>query len=181
MNHIIEPSFLSTDFENLQRNIENDKFHSFLQLQINTPAKLCKLFGSDMKKRRAGYILIVSSLLAWMPYPYISLYASAKTFLRTFSKSIHFEFSRYNVGVTSVCPGAVDTDLYNLKPRQRKLLKNLGVMISPDLLAKRSLKRMFRKRITYIPGIINKITLPLIFVFPVRVLAFFYGKWNSKL
>jgi short-subunit dehydrogenase len=111
-----------------------------------------------------------------MPYPYISLYASAKTFLRTFSKSIHFEFSRYNVGVTSVCPGAVDTDLYNLKPKQRKLLKNLGIMIYPDLLAKRSLKRMFRKRITHIPGIINKIILPLVFIFPVRVLAFFYGK-----
>jgi len=129
-----------------------------------------------MKTRREGYILIVSSLLAWMPYPYISIYSSVKSFLRTFSKSIRFEFSNYNVGITTVCPGAVDTDLYDLKPKQRKLAKRWGVMISPDLLAKRSLKRMFRKKITYIPGIINKIILPLIFVFPVRVLAFFYNR-----
>jgi len=158
--------------------IENEKYNSFLQLQLNTPAKLCKLFGNDMKIRQEGYILIVSSLLAWMPYPYISLYSSAKSFLKTFAKSIHFEFSRYNVGVTTICPGAVDTDLYNLKPKSRTLAKRWGIMISPDILVKRSLKRIFRKRITYIPGIINKIILPLIFIFPVRVLAHFYKKNN---
>jgi len=156
--------------------IENDTYNSFLQLHLNTPAKLCKLFGNDMKARREGYILTVSSLSAWMPYPYISLYASTKRFLRTFSKSIHFEFSGYNMGVTTVCPGAIDTNLFELKPELRKLAKNLGIMISPNLLAKRSLKRMFRKRSSYIPGIFNKIVLPLILIAPVRMLVFFYEK-----
>ena len=156
--------------------IENDRYNSFLQLQLNTPAKLCKLFGNDMKIRKEGYILIVSSLLAWMPYPYISLYCSAKSFLRTFSKSIHFEFSGCNVGVTSVCPGAVDTDLYKLNSKLRTTMRRWGIMMSPDLLAKRSLKKMFRKRITYIPGIINKIILPLVVLVPVRVLVLFYKK-----
>ena len=156
--------------------IDSDRYNIFLQLHLNTPAKLCKLFGNDMKTKRAGYILTVSSLSAWMPYPYISLYASTKRFLRDFSKAIHFEFSRYNVGVTTVCPGAVDTDLFKLKQKWRKLGKNLGIIITPDTLAKRTLKKMFRKRITYIPGIINKISLPLISLIPVRVLSFFYGK-----
>jgi short-subunit dehydrogenase len=157
-------------------NLDNDTYNAFLQLHLNTPAKLCKLFGADMKTRRAGYILTMSSLSAWMPYPYLSLYASTKRFLKTFSKAIHFEFSKYNVGVTTICPGAVDTGLFNLKPKWRKVAKNLGIMTTPDRLAKRSLKKMFRKRVTYIPGIINKISLPLISIFPVRVLAFFYEK-----
>ena len=160
--------------------IENEKYNSFLQLHLNTPAKLCKLFGNDMKKRRAGYILTTSSLSAWMPYPYLSLYSSTKRFLRTFSKAIHFEFSKYNVGVTTVCPGAVDTNLFELNPKLRKLAKCLGIMTTPDSLAKRSLKKMFRKRVTYIPGIINKISLPLLLILPVRVLAFFYEKMVNK-
>ena len=154
--------------------IEPDTYNSFLQLHINTPAKLCKLFGNDMKLRREGYILTVSSLSAWMPYPYISLYASTKMFLRTFSKAIHFEFSQHNIGVTTICPGAVDTGLYDLKPKLRKIARRCGIMISPDKLAKKSLKKMFRKRITYIPGIFNKIGLVLILIVPVRWLVFFY-------
>ena len=156
--------------------IENDTYNSFLQLHLNTPAKLCRLFGNDMKTRREGYILTVSSLSAWMPYPYLSLYSSTKQFLKIFSNSIHFEFSGYNIGVTTICPGAVDTHLFELKPKLRKVAKNWGIMIRPDVLAKRSLKRMFRKRRTYIPGIINKIALPLIWMFPVRWLVFFYEK-----
>ena len=156
--------------------IEYDKYNSFLQLHLNTPAKLCKLFGSDMKSRKEGYILTMSSLSAWMPYPYLALYASTKRFLRTFSQAIHYEFSIHNVGVTTVCPGAVDTDLYNLKPSLRKLARRFGIMVSPNTLAKRSLRRMFRKRVTYIPGFINKIALPVFILLPVRVVAFVYKK-----
>jgi short-subunit dehydrogenase len=156
--------------------IKSVKYNSFLQLHVNTPANLCRLFGADMKKRREGYMLIVSSLSAWMPYPYLSLYASTKRFLSTFSKAIHFEFSGYNVGVTTICPGAVDTNLFELKPGLRTIAKKWGIMITPDQLAKRSLKKMFHKKVTYIPGIINKVTLPLILALPVRVLAYFYAK-----
>jgi len=156
--------------------IEHDVYNAFLQLHLNTPAKLCKLFGADMKIRREGFILTVSSLSAWMPYPYLSLYASTKLFLRAFSKAIHFEFSKYNVGVTTVCPGAVDTGLFGLNPKWRKLAKRFGIMTTPDSLAKRSLKRMFCKRITYIPGIINKTGVLLLLITPVRVLVFFYEK-----
>jgi len=160
--------------------IESDLYDAFLQLHLNTPAKLCKLFGACMKQRREGYILTVSSLSAWMPYPYLSLYSSTKRFVRTFSRAIHFEFSRYNVGVTTICPGAVDTDLYHLKPNLRKRAKRLGVMITPDTLAKRSLHKMFRKRITYIPGLINKIFLPLLLILPVRMLVFFFNKFKVQ-
>ena len=156
--------------------IDDDKYNAFLQLHLNTPAKLCKLFGGDMKARREGYMLIVSSLAAWMPYPYLSLYASTKQFLRTFAKSVHFEFSDCNVGVTVVCPGAVDTQLFDLKPKLRKIAKNIGVMITPDLLAQRSLKKMFHNRKSYIPGLINKLSIPLIMLLPVRLLVFFYKK-----
>ena len=148
-------------------------FNSCLQLHINTPAKLARLFGTDMKARQEGYILTVSSLAAWMPYPYFSLYASTKQFLKTFFKAIHYEFSGYNVGVTHICPGAIDTNLFPLKPQLRKLARNLGIMMTPDKLAKRALKKMFRKKVCYVPGIINKIAVPFLLIFPVKIIGLF--------
>jgi len=156
--------------------MEVDTYNAILQLHLITPAKLCKYFGDDMKARREGYILFISSLSAWMPYPYISLYASTKRFLHTFSRAVHFEFSDFNIGVTTVCPGAVDTDLFELSDRLRRIARRLGVMVSPDVLAKRSLKRMFRKRVTYIPGMLNKVILPLLLICPVRLLSYIYKK-----
>jgi len=154
--------------------MDDETYRTILYLHVITPAKLCKYFGSEMKKRREGYLLVISSLSAWMPYPYISLYASTKRFLQTFSRAIHFEFSPYNVGVTTVCPGAVDTDLVAMKAGIRRFARRSGLMISPDLLAQRALKKMYHKRITYIPGILNKVFLPLITLCPVRILSFFY-------
>jgi len=156
--------------------IEIDRYNAVLQLHVNTPAKLCKYFGNDMKLKRNGHILIVASLSAWMPYPYIALYASTKKFLRMFARTTHFEFSKYNVGVITICPGAVDTDLVKMKPEQRKMAKKLGIMMSPELLAKRSLKKMYSRRITYIPGLINRIFLFFLLIIPARVVSLFYKK-----
>ena len=153
--------------------IEFDKYNTILQLHVNTPAKLCRLFGEKMKERKEGYILTVSSLTAWMPYPYLSMYASTKRFLRTFSRSIHFELSKYNVGVTTICPGGIDTELFNLKPNLRKLARCLGILMKADTLAKRALRKMFRKRVTYVPGLLYKIILPILLVVPVRIIALF--------
>ena len=52
-----------------------------LYLHVTTPTQLCYYFGQEMKKRRHGYILNMSSLSCWLPYPGITLYASTKRYL----------------------------------------------------------------------------------------------------
>ena len=57
--------------------------------------------------------------------------------------------------MTNVRPGAVDTGLYNIKPAFTKIGKCLGIIVSPQTLARRGLRAMFRGR--------AKTTVPTLF------------------
>ena len=122
-----------------------ERLDRIIALHCTTPVKLIRLFGEDMLKRRKGYVLITSSSTAWMPYPTISHYAATKAFLKSFSRSIWYEFRRYGVGVTVLFPGAVDTPLYQLDDRKRKWFRWLGMMQTPRQTVSTALKALFRK------------------------------------
>lgn len=141
------------------------KLESILQLHIQTPTALCKLFGEQMKAKHIGHILNVSSISAVMPYPGISLYGPSKTYMRYFSKAFRSEMKRYNVNVTCLIPGATETALYDPNRVNLKLAKQLGVMQTAEVVAQKAIRAMFNKKGESVPGWLNKLTvvaLPLI-------------------
>ena len=159
-----------------------------LQLHVMTVAKLTRLFAEDMMqreltdeeartricghKRMRGYILNMSSMSAWMAMPGIQTYNASKAFIYNFSKSLWYEFRPKNVGITVMAPGAVDTGLFGLAPRLRKLAVNLTVSIPPEKLVKRALKKMFRNKKADTPGVINWLSTPMLVHTPDWILFF---------
>lgn len=143
-------------FEELsgQNAVKGDKLR---QLHIETPTQMTLLFAEEMKKRRCGYILNMSSMAAKIPAPGITLYSATKAYLRSFTKSMFFELEPYGVGITAVCPGAVATPLYNLSERSQRMAIRLGIMRTPKRLVKSALKALFRKRRCVTPGFVNHI------------------------
>ena len=137
-----------------------------LYLHLTTPTQLCYYFGNDMKRRRHGYILNMSSLSCWLPFPGINQYAATKRYLKNFSRGLRTELKDYGVGVTVLCPGAVATNLYNLSDNLKNLAINLGIMMRPERLAKIGIKAMFKRRSSLVPGLINKIFTPLVMLLP---------------
>ena len=149
-----------------------------LQLHVVTVAKLTRLFAEDMMhreltdeesrtricghKRMRGYILNMSSMSAWMAMPGIQTYNASKAFIYNFSKSLWYELTPQNVGITVMAPGAVDTALFGLAPNLRKLAVNLTVAIPPEKLVKRALRKMFRNKKADTPGVINWLCTPLL-------------------
>lgn len=146
-----------------------DRVELMLTLHMTTPTLLCRYFGEDMKSRGRGYILNMSSVSAWLPYSFISLYASTKAFLKSFSRAFRLEMLDHGVSVTAVCPGAVATDLYNLPRHLQRLALNLGVMMTPRALASRGLRAMFRRRARVIPGVFNYFMLGILKLLPFGV------------
>lgn len=140
--------------------------HKMTMLHCTTPANLCVLFGKKMKERGRGYILNAASITAFMSFPTIAAYQASKAFLLRFSKGIHYELSHYGVSVCCVCPGAVDTDLYNLPLKMRKRLRAVGVMLAPGQIAKRGVRATLHNRKVKIPGLINYFFLLLCFLVP---------------
>lgn len=152
--------------------VETDpaKVQQMLTLHTITPALLCTLFGKDMKQRRSGHILNISSLAAWLHYPGISLYSSTKNFLKSFSRSLRTEMIDYNVNVTCICPGAVSTQLFELSESDHKKAINWGVMMPADKLARHAVDSMFRRKALLVPGFINRFFLIIIYLVPQSVI-----------
>jgi len=158
-----------------------------LQLHVITVAKLTRLFAEDMAKRSSsvsgpclglsakrsvfcqaagrsmkGYILNMSSMSAWMAMPGIQTYNASKAFIYNLSKSLWYEFKPLGVGITVMAPGAVDTALFGLSPKLRKLAVNLTVSIPPEKLVKRALKKLFKNKKADTPGFLNWLATPLL-------------------
>ncbi|MBQ8863164.1 MAG: SDR family NAD(P)-dependent oxidoreductase [Rikenellaceae bacterium] len=139
-------------------------------LHVHTPTLLCKLFGRDMCRRGRGHILIMSSATVRLAYPTIAVYNATKSYLRNFAASLWFELRHHGVSVTTVYPGAIDTPLYSLEDKYRRPLRALGVMMAPEKLARKALRRMFRRRKNYTPGLFTKIVVRIAPIIPDRVI-----------
>ncbi len=139
---------------------------TMLQLHVTTPTDLSVLFGKEMKEKRHGYILNAGSIAGFMGFPTIAAYESSKSYVVKFTRALAFELSHYGVKVCCVCPGAVDTDLYNLSPKLRTWLCRIGIMLKPHQVANRGLRALFHGRKRKIPGWINYFFLFCCFLLP---------------
>lgn len=144
---------------------------SILQLHVNTPALLCRLFGSLMKEKGSGYILNVSSISAVMPFPTISVYGPTKTFLRYFTRAIRTELKPYGVHVSCLIPGTTDTPLNDPFDANMSLGRKIGIVKGPESVAKAGIRALFQNRPRCIPGLINKAIILLVPLMPQFILA----------
>ncbi len=71
----------------------------------------CHFFYPHMKERGSGHIVNISSAAAYAPLPLMSSYSSLKAAVLSFSQNLRGEGAVYGVGVSTVCPGAMNTNI----------------------------------------------------------------------
>jgi len=160
--------------------VDIKRINTILQLHMNTPVLLCRLFGDHMAENKKGHILNISSISAAMPYPTISLYGPTKSFLRGFTRALHSEMKGSGVSVTCLIPGATATDLYDTDQINLPLLIRLGIMKRPEDVARAGVLALFRGKAESVPGIINKLILLFIPLIPHALIGYFYKKWARR-
>jgi uncharacterized protein len=160
--------------------VEYFRAADILQLHVNTPALLCRLFGEKMSARKSGYILNVSSISAVMPYPVISFYGPSKTFIRYFTRALRTEMKCYGISVTCLLPGATATALYDMHHVNIPLAMKLGVMKRPESVAHAGMKALFAGRAECIPGALNKLIVLILPFVPVLVIDWINRLRNLK-
>ena len=76
-------------------------------------------FGSKMKERGRGGVIILSSLAGFQGTAMVAHYAATKAYNRVLAEGLWDEFKPYGVDVLSACAGATATPNYiNSKPRK---------------------------------------------------------------
>lgn len=83
-----------------------------VQLNILALVDLTHHFLPLMQQRRSGSIINVSSIAAFQPIPYLSVYAASKAFVLSFSEALWAENRNYGVRVLAVCPGPTETSFF---------------------------------------------------------------------
>jgi short-subunit dehydrogenase len=90
---------------------EGDRNRQLTMIDVNMRAltALSLLFLPSLERHRGG-VLNVGSMAGFMPGPGMAVYYASKSFVRSFTDSLHREWKRRGVRVTNLAPGPVPTE-----------------------------------------------------------------------
>lgn len=144
---------------NLKKELEMIDLHCKATLQL--------IFAClpEMKKRKQGEIINVSSGAAFLPMPYMATYAATKSFILHFGIALAEELKPYKIKVLTLCPGMTKTEFQEVQNLKISHFKKLRAM-TPYAVAKTCLADLKKNKILSIPGIENKSLYYLTKFFP---------------
>lgn len=145
------------------------KIETFIDLHVRAVTLLSQWFVSRRKATGSGWMLNMSSMSCWMPMPGLAMYSSTKSYIRVFTRALHYEMKDYGVGVTVACPGGIATDLFGLPKKWQKFAVTIGVLQTPEKFASKAIKKMMKKRKQYINGFLNRFSIFFVGTLPTSV------------
>jgi len=84
-----------------------------IHLNIESLVILTHYFLKEMVARNDGKILNLASIAGKLPGPWQAVYHGTKAFVHSFTEAIRSEVKETAVTITSLLPGATDTDFFN--------------------------------------------------------------------
>lgn len=132
-----------------------DKELDMIDLNVKAVHTLTKYFVQKFNDNNKGYILNVASSAAFQPGPLMATYYATKSYVYSLTMAISEELRKENsnVYIGCLCPGPVDTE-FNKVAQVEFALKGL----SSEYVVKYTLKKMFKRKKTIIPGFKMKVT-----------------------
>lgn len=133
---------------------------AMMQLNISSLVALTHYFLPAMQQRKQGIIVNVASMAAFMPTPYMAVYAASKVFVRSFTEAIYEECKPHNVRVMLLCPGLTKTgflDAAGLTNATGKALTDQAPSQTPDQVADEALKGLDAGKRVVVSGTSNKV------------------------
>ena len=153
--------------------VDRDSTNDMIQVNLVSVVKLSQLYGKDMKERRRGRILFVSSMAGAMPgCASVGIYAATKAFEKSLASSLGREMERYGVGVTCLLPGAVkDTEFASRSDVETAVCFQVpGYAKTPEMVAGEGVKAMMLGYPEVYPGWENKVFAKIVMThLPARV------------
>lgn len=122
VSHLVNNAGLGDYGPFLETSLEKEL--NMIDLNISSLVILTKLVAKDMVARKSGRIMNVSSVIALLPFPYMSVYSATKSFVLAFSQTLAAELEGTGVVVTTLAPGMTETAFVSPEMRATNLLKS---------------------------------------------------------
>lgn len=133
-----------------------ETFHDQMDVNYFGTVHVIKAFIHPMIQRRSGHIINISSAAGFIGTYGYSAYSASKFAVRGFSDTLRAELRRHHIRVSVVMPSDVDTPQLAgetpHKPDITRILSSTSKVVSPDFVARVTLRDAARNRYVITPG-----------------------------
>jgi len=95
---------------------------ALLEVNVRSTLALAHHFGEQMRRRRRGQLVLISSLAAWYGLPVTPSYSASKAAVKAYGEGMRGRLAPFGVGVTVVMPGYVKSPMCSAMPGPKPLL-----------------------------------------------------------
>ncbi len=149
-------------------------------IEVNARAYmvLMYLFMQDMIKKGEGRILNVSSVAAFQPTPFHSVYGATKAFIQNLSEAVAFDVKGTGVKICTLNPPYTNTPMITdgTFPKKVRWLRFFGLW-EPEDIAEKGIKALQDGKSVCIPGLVNRFIHTIL----PRLIPRKFGSWFSSI
>lgn len=96
-----------------------------------------------MRQQRSGHIINIASQAGKIATPKSSVYSATKHAVLGYTNSLRMELGDYNIFVTAVNPGPIETNFFNIADEKGTYVKNVQrFMLKPEFVARKVVDAM---------------------------------------
>ncbi|KMQ64857.1 short-chain dehydrogenase [Chryseobacterium angstadtii] len=119
--------------------------NTILQVNVAATSLITHQLLPNLLRQPKAYILNVSSMAAFSPIGFKTVYPASKTFIHSFSRGLHEELKDTNVFVSVVNPGAMKTNMDVCKRIEKQGVLGKLTLLDPNKVAAYCIRQLFRK------------------------------------
>lgn len=153
-----------TTLENIDR---------IIQLNVRGTVMVTRLMVPHLLKNERSYIMNISSMAAFTPIAYKTVYPASKAFISSFSLGLKEEFSGTGLSVSVVYPGPMMTNSQTSRRIIGQGFKGKMGLLTAQVIAKLAIRKTMAGCSTVIPGFMNRFNHLLMSLLPVE--------WKSRI
>lgn len=104
----------------------DEAIQSMMTVNVIAPIQLTKLLLPSMMERRSGHLIYLGSQAGKVATPKASVYAASKHAIIGYTNALRMEIAPYNIHVTTINPGPIDTPFLDLADETGTYRTSLG-------------------------------------------------------
>lgn len=148
---------------------DEDYIDRILGLNVMAVTAMTHQLLPVLQRQNKAYILNVSSMAAFTPIGYKTVYPATKRFIYDFTRGLHEEFSGSGISVSVIHPGPMKTNPDVTRRIERQGRFGRMGLLSPEKVARKGIDGMLKGEAVIIPGLMNKFNKILTDIIPARI------------
>ena len=128
-----------------------------IQVNLIATMRLMHLFIPDMVKRDEGVVFVTSSVAAFQPTPFHTVYGASKAAIQSLAQGVRKELTGTKVTVCTLNPPYTDTSILRVKGFPRKVRWYIiSGLKTPRWVARKAIGKFVKGKFLYVPGFFPK-------------------------